>query len=80
MRQEYEMTDAQFDKLINACRPVPYMVFGGVPPRSPQQNANDAWMELGRELGFDWTTVQGSPRGDRFFTAVPSVRDVTPCE
>ena len=68
-RKEYELTTEQYDKLIEACRSVPYMVFGGMEPRSPQQNANDAWCALGKELGFDGMTVEGSPKGKLFFTA-----------
>ncbi len=69
MRKEYEMTQAQLDAILDACKPVPYMVFGGMEPRSPQENANDAWKALGDELGFDHMTVQPNGKGDRFFTA-----------
>ena len=71
-RKEYEMTQADLDKILDACKPVPYMVFGGIPPRSPQENANDAWAELGQRMGFDHMTVQPTGRGDRFFFAVPN--------
>ncbi len=71
MRKEYEMTAEQEAKLLEACRPVTYMVIGGVMPRSPQENANDAWCALGREMGFDGMTVEPSSKGQRFFTAVP---------
>lgn len=69
MRTEYEMTEAQLAALLEACKPVPYMVIGGVHPRSPQENANDAWKRLGAELGFDHMTVKPNGKGDRFFTA-----------
>ena len=70
MRKEFEMTDEQHKKLLDACKPVPYMVFGGIEPRSPQENANDAWRELGRELGFDAMTVRPVAGKDtKFFTA-----------
>jgi hypothetical protein len=69
MRKEYEMTQAQLDKILEASKPVPYMVFGGMEPRSPQENANDAWKALGTELGFDHMTVRPNGKGDRFFTA-----------
>ena len=55
--KEFELTDEQLKTLMDACKPVPYMVFGGREPRSPQENANDAWRELGRELGFDYLSV-----------------------
>lgn len=69
MRKEYEMTQAQLDKILDACKPVPYMVFGGVEPASPQENANRAWYALGKEMGFDPMTVRPTDKGDRFFTA-----------
>lgn len=69
MRKEYEMTQAQLDQILEACKPVPYMVFGGMEPRSPQANSNDAWAALGGEMGFDHMTVRPNGKGDRFFTA-----------
>lgn len=40
---------------------------------SPQENANQAWAELGRRMGFDPMTVQPvEGKNTRFFTAVPS--------
>lgn len=73
----YEMTDEQYQKLLDACKPVPYMVFGGRPPRSPQENANDAWRALGEEMGFDYMTVH--PHGDspKQFTADELPKPVT---
>lgn len=73
VRKEYEMTQAQFDKIIEACKPVPYMVFGGREPRSQQENANDAWKALGDDMGFDHMTVRPNGKGDRFFTADSAV-------
>lgn len=71
-RREYELSPEQHEKLLDACKPVPYMVIGGVPPRSPQQNANDAWHRLGQEIRFDWRTVKPVPgKGTEFFTAEP---------
>jgi len=70
LRREFELTLEQLDKLRAASRPVPYMIFGGMAPRSPQENANDAWAALGRELGFKYQTVRPVPgKDERFFTA-----------
>lgn len=73
MRKEFEMTEEQRNKLLDAMKPVPYMVIGGVEPRSLQDlqdRANDAWDELGREMGFVGSTAQAVPgKGERFFTA-----------
>lgn len=77
MRKEYEMTQAQLDKILEACKSVPYMVFGGREPRSPQENANDAWKALGEQMGFDHMTVRPNGKGDRFFTA-DACEDETP--
>ena len=70
MRQEYEMTEADLAALLDACKPVPYMVIGGVEPPTPQQNANRAWRALGAKMGFRWDTVRPvAGKGQRFFTA-----------
>jgi len=69
MRKEYEMTQEQYGKLLDACKPVPYMVMGGVEPTSPQENANRAWAALGEEMGFDGMSVLPSTKGSHFFTA-----------
>jgi len=72
-RTEYEMTEADLKELMEACRPVPYIVVGGYAPPSPQENANNAWMRLGKKMGFDSATVRPiANKGNRFFTAVPS--------
>lgn len=72
MKKEYQMTEVQYQKIMDACRPVPYMVIGGMEPRSPQENANDAWMALATELGFIWDTVRPIPgKSSYFFSAEP---------
>lgn len=57
MRREFKMSTEQYARLIEACRPVPYMIVGGFPPMSAQDNANAAWHALGREIGFDGNTA-----------------------
>lgn len=74
MRREYEMTEAQLAKLLEACKPVPYFAVGGSygTPAGPQENANRAWESLGEEMGFQHMTVEPvRGKGDRFFTAEP---------
>ena len=71
MRKEFEMSQEQLDAIMDACKPVRYMIIGGVHPRSPQENANSAWAALGKELGFKHMTVRPSGKGDRFFSAEP---------
>lgn len=68
--KKYELTEEQYNKLMDACKPVPYLVVGGVTPRSPQENANMAWKSLGKELGFNHMTVKPiHGKSDRFFIA-----------
>lgn len=67
----FVMTDKQLEALLDACKPVPYMVIGGIAPRSPQENANDAWEKLGLEMGFDSTTVEPGPNKKTFFAEPP---------
>lgn len=73
MRREFEMTEDQLKKLLDACKPTPVMYLSGGTPMysTPQENANRAWEALGKEMGFDYLTVQPNGKGDRFFTAEP---------
>ena len=70
MRREFEMTETDLKTILDASKPVTYIIVGGYVPRSPQQNANDAWQALGNRMGFDWDTVRPiTGKGNRFFTA-----------
>lgn len=72
-RVNYEMTQEQCDALLAAMKPVPYMVIGGMAPRSQQENANAAWAALGAQMGFDGDTVQPiAGKGMLHFSAVPT--------
>jgi len=71
-RTNYEMTEADLERILDACKPVPYIVVGGHGPISPQERANAAWADLGSRMGFDYMTVQPDGRSDRTFTAIPS--------
>lgn len=69
-RKEFELSPADLQELLEACRPVPYIVVGGMPPPSPQSTANAAWKHLGAKLSFDWKTVRPVlGKGQEFFTA-----------
>ena len=72
-RKEFEMTDDDLKSLLDACKPVPWMMVGTVPPMSPQENANRAWDALGDKMGFVGSTAKPvSGKSERFFTAVPT--------
>lgn len=69
MRAEFQMTEQQLQRLMDACLPAAAMWIGG-PPRSVQENANDAWKRLAGELGFVWDTVAPVPgKSPLYFTA-----------
>ena len=72
MQNQFEMSDEQLDRLMDASKPTRAMYLsGGVPiGGTPQENANHAWQALGKEMGFVWDTVRPiSGKGDKFFTA-----------
>ncbi len=72
-RVEYEMSKEDLAYLQSASQPVPYMVFGGMEPRGPQENANQAWAALGAKMGFDSKTARPIPGKPRtFFSAMPT--------
>jgi predicted TIM-barrel fold metal-dependent hydrolase len=74
-RKTYEMSQEQYDKMLKACQPTPAMFLSGgmLAFGTPQENANLAWQELGREMGFKWGTVSPIPdKSPLFFTAEPS--------
>lgn len=75
-RKEFEMSQAQLDAILDACKPVPYMIIGGQPPMSVQESANAAWRRLGDELGFEFMTVRPG-KSQRHFSAQPK-ETVTP--
>ena len=73
-RTEYEMSEKDLEEILSACKPTP-VIFGngGMSLGGNQQdNANFAWAELGKKMGFDSMTVKPiQGKGNRFFTAVP---------
>lgn len=72
-RTEYEMTQEDFDTLMEAMKPVPMIMLQCGNPPSQQENANRAWALLGKKIGFDGDTVRPiDGKGNRFFTAIPS--------
>ena len=70
MRKQFEMSKEEHTELIKSCQPTPGILVGGVSPRTPQQNANNAWKMLAGKLGFVWDTVKPvSGMSELVFTA-----------
>lgn len=75
-RTNYEMSEADLQEILDACKPVVAIMVGSYAPTSPQENANNAWRKLGEKMGFDHMTVQPiAGKGNRFFSAVPTEPD-----
>jgi len=75
MRKEFELTQEQFDTILSACQSVPAIMLQCGPTRSAQENANDAWKALGRELGFDGMTVKPVPGKSQLFLTADVVEE-----
>jgi len=72
MRKQYELTDEQLLRLVNASKPIPYMVVGGVEPQTPQEAVNYVWQSLGEEIGFEWDTAEPvAGKSHHHFSAIP---------
>jgi hypothetical protein len=62
--KRYRMTDAELKNLLEACKPVPYLVIGGIEPRSPAENAFSAWRDIAVRLGYKVETIESAGTGD----------------
>lgn len=61
-RKKYTLTKEQFEEILKINKegsdPVMYLS-GGIPTgKSLQEKINDYWENLGKELGFDWKTIE----------------------
>jgi hypothetical protein len=61
IRRRFEMSAADLEAIKRAA------VAGH--PSGTQARANAAWSVLGLKLGFEWTTVEPTGEGERFFSA-----------
>lgn len=76
-RTNYEMTQADLDRLLESMKASPCIMIGGYTGRSQQKRANMAWAELGEKMGFDPMTAQPiSGKGNLFFSAIPTENEV----
>jgi hypothetical protein len=67
MRKNFTMSESQFERLYEACRPtIAIWGSGGAPlGPTPQENANAAWRVLGDEMGFVWDSCEPVPGCDQ---------------
>jgi hypothetical protein len=76
MLENFEMTQAQLDKLKEEIKSGPMIALQCGQVRSTQERANDAWSRLGKEMYFDHNTVKPNGRGHRFFSAKPTCKGI----
>ena len=70
MRKEFKLTEDELKEILDASKPVPYMVFGGRGPMSPQEKANMVWHSLAEKYGFKLMTVKPVfGKSQEYFTA-----------
>lgn len=48
---DYEMTQSDLEKILEACKPVRYMVIGGIAPSSPPGERKPGVARVGRANG-----------------------------
>jgi hypothetical protein len=72
-KKKFRMTTEDRETLLDRMRPTPVMFLSGGVPMGPSQqdNANDAWVELGNRMGFDGMTVEPAGSDELEFLAVP---------
>lgn len=78
MRKNFELTHTQFNRLMNAGRPMPNISVAGLAPGTQKERSDAAWSQLGREMGFAPGSVSLSPKGDRYFTAMELPHEADP--
>ena len=64
----YTMTKEQYQQILDASKPTPVMFLTGGQPMfdTPYENAMRAWRNLGKELGFDYESVQSTSNKYKF--------------
>lgn len=72
VRKKFTMSDEQLKTILDACKPVPLIMLQCGMPKSPQENANEAWKALGKEMGFKYMTVCPVENDQKVFTAEPT--------
>lgn len=69
-RRRFVMSQEQLDLLLEASKPVPYLITNGIGPASPRDCVNKAWRDLGEVLGFEWDSAHPDGPDARIFTAI----------
>lgn len=61
-KQKFTLTPEQFEKIVQINKeggdPVMFLSGGTPIGRSLREKINDYWQGLGKEMGFDWKTIE----------------------
>lgn len=67
----FTITEEEMQMVLDASKPVPYMVLGGMEPSSPRENANRAWQAIGRTYGVEWDSIRPVDEAARIMSGTP---------
>lgn len=68
----FRLTDEELEELYKASQPVPYLIFGGLEPASPRDNALRVWRKVAERVGCDPESIDCANTGDDHdFEATP---------
>lgn len=62
----YQLTDDEYNELLEASKPVPYMVFNGTVPEGPVEKSERIWRRIAERVGCDWRTIGAGPTEKQF--------------
>lgn len=54
----FTMSQEDYDALLKASQPTPYLIVGGVLPTDPRQHIISLWKDMGERMGFVWETAE----------------------
>lgn len=62
--KNYRLTHEELAEIIEASKPVPYMVIGGVEPQSPRDKVMAIWRRVAERVGCDVDSIDKGTTGD----------------
>lgn len=60
----YRLTDEELASLLDASKPVPYMIIGGLPPTSAREHAMRLWRHVADRVGCEVDSIADAGTGD----------------
>lgn len=70
--KQYRMTDDEYNELVEACKPLVYIVAGSSELISPEKRAMIVWEKIAARVGCEVITIDSAGTGDEHdFIGVP---------